>query len=65
MGNMTEQRAGFKSMKESTKADWEIISSRHRPFAAEPIPVGIDVRGQHEARAFVDDRLEAVKFGDQ
>ena len=34
MGNMTEQRAGFKSMKESTKADWAIISSRHRPFAA-------------------------------
>jgi predicted HD phosphohydrolase len=34
MGNMIEQRAGFKSMKESTKADWEIISARHRPFAA-------------------------------
>ena len=34
MGNMTEQRAGFNSMKESTKADWDIISARHRPFAA-------------------------------
>jgi hypothetical protein len=34
MGNMTEQRAGFKSMKESTKADWDIIASHHRPFAA-------------------------------
>ncbi|MEO8135951.1 MAG: HD domain-containing protein [Betaproteobacteria bacterium] len=34
MGNMTEQRAGFKSMKESTKADWEIIAARHGPFAA-------------------------------
>ena len=29
MGNMTEQRAGFNSMKESTKADWDIISARH------------------------------------
>ena len=34
MGNMTEQRATFNSMKESTKADWEIISARHRLFAA-------------------------------
>ena len=34
MGNMTEQRAGFSAMKESTKADWEIISARHRTFAA-------------------------------
>jgi predicted HD phosphohydrolase len=34
MGNMTEQRATFKSMKESTKADWAIIAARHVPFAA-------------------------------
>lgn len=34
MGNMTEQRASFKSMKESTKSDWNIITSRHVPFAA-------------------------------
>ena len=34
MGNMTEQRATFNSMKESTKADWDIIGSHHRPFAA-------------------------------
>ena len=34
MGDRMGQRAGFKSMKESTKADWDIISSRHRPFAA-------------------------------
>ena len=26
---MVEQRAGFTSMQESTKEDWEIISSRH------------------------------------
>lgn len=34
MGDMMEQRAGFKSMKESTKADWDIIVARHQPFAA-------------------------------
>src|SRR3954447_26406054 len=34
MGNMNDQRAGFKSMKDSTKADWNIIASHHRPFAA-------------------------------
>ena len=27
MGDMMEQRAGFKSMKESTKADWAIIAA--------------------------------------
>ncbi len=26
---MIERRAGFTSMQESTKDDWEIISSRH------------------------------------
>ena len=36
MGDMLmEQRAGFKSMKESTKADWDIIVERHQPFAKE------------------------------
>ena len=35
MGNMMEQRAGFKSMTESTKADWDIIVARHQPFAAD------------------------------
>lgn len=36
MGDMrVEQRAGFKSMKESTKADWDIIVSRYQPFAKE------------------------------
>ena len=30
-----EQRAGFKSMKESTKADWDIIVARYQPFAKE------------------------------
>ncbi len=35
MGNMNEQRSNFKSMKESTKADWDIIVTRHQPFAAE------------------------------
>lgn len=34
MGNMMEQRARFTSMKESTKADWDIIVARHQPFAA-------------------------------
>ena len=34
MGDMMEQRAGFKSMKESTRADWDIIVARHQPFAA-------------------------------
>jgi len=36
MGDMLmEQRAGFKSMKESTKADWDIIVARYQPFAKE------------------------------
>ncbi len=35
MGNMNEQRSNFKSMKESTKADWDIIVTRHQPFAAD------------------------------
>lgn len=36
MGNMLmEQRAGFKSMKESTKADWDIIVARYQPFLKE------------------------------
>ncbi len=36
MGDMlTERRAGFKSMKESTKADWDIIVERYQPFAKE------------------------------
>ncbi|HZF23247.1 MAG TPA: HD domain-containing protein [Burkholderiales bacterium] len=30
-----EQRAEFKSMKESTKADWDIIVARYQPFAKE------------------------------
>jgi len=34
MGNMNDQRASFKSMKESTRADWDIIASHHRPYAA-------------------------------
>ncbi len=33
MGNMADQRAGFKSMRESTKADWDIIVERYQPFA--------------------------------
>ncbi len=32
---LMEQRAGFKSMKESTKADWDIIVARYQPFAKE------------------------------
>ncbi|MBX9962527.1 MAG: HD domain-containing protein [Burkholderiales bacterium] len=35
MGNMADQRAGFKSMRESTKADWDIIVGRYQPFARE------------------------------
>jgi predicted HD phosphohydrolase len=36
MGDMLmEQRAEFKSMKESTKADWDIIVARYQPFAKE------------------------------
>lgn len=35
MGNMRDQRAGFKSMRESTKADWDIIVERYQPFARE------------------------------
>ena len=36
MGDMLmEQRASFKSMKESTKADWDIIVARYQPFAKE------------------------------
>ncbi len=35
MGNMRHQRAGFKSMRESTKADWDIIVERYQPFARE------------------------------
>ena len=36
MGKMLmEQRAAFKSMKESTKADWDIIVARYQPFASE------------------------------
>ncbi len=34
MGNMIEQRATFKSMKEGTKADWDIIAAHHGHFAA-------------------------------
>lgn len=34
MGDMlTERRAGFKSMQESTRADWDIIVERYQPFA--------------------------------
>ncbi|HVY06410.1 MAG TPA: HD domain-containing protein [Burkholderiales bacterium] len=32
---MNEQRSNFNSMKESTKADWDIIVTRHQPYAAE------------------------------
>src|SRR6266850_6148588 len=36
MGDMLmEQRAEFKSMKESTKADWDIIVARYQSFAKE------------------------------
>jgi predicted HD phosphohydrolase len=35
MGDMLDQRAGFKSMKESTKQDWDIIIARYQPFARE------------------------------
>jgi predicted HD phosphohydrolase len=36
MGDMLmEQRAEFKSMKESTKADWDIIVASYQPFAKE------------------------------
>ncbi len=35
MGNMIEQRARFKSIKDSTKADWDIIIDRYQPFARE------------------------------
>ena len=31
---MTEQRAGFTSMKEGTEADWSIIGSHFMDFAA-------------------------------
>jgi len=31
---MTDQRAGFRSMEESTKEDWAIIGSHFMPFAA-------------------------------
>ena len=41
MGDMLmEQRAEFKSMKESTKADWDIIVARYQPFAKE-LPIRI------------------------
>lgn len=29
----TEHRAGFKSMKESTREDWDLIVARYQPFA--------------------------------
>jgi predicted HD phosphohydrolase len=32
---LLEQRAGFKSMCESTKQDWDIIITRYQPFARE------------------------------
>jgi predicted HD phosphohydrolase len=35
MGNMLEQRAGFKTMRTSTKQDWDIILTRYQPFAQE------------------------------
>ncbi len=36
MGNMLlEQRAAFKSMRESTKQDWDIITTHYQPFARE------------------------------
>jgi predicted HD phosphohydrolase len=35
MGNMDEERASFRSMKESTKQDWDIIARRYQLFAAD------------------------------
>jgi predicted HD phosphohydrolase len=35
MGDMSERRGGFKSMRESTKADWDVIVERYQPFARE------------------------------
>ena len=35
MGNRLEQRASFKSMRQSTKQDWDIITTRYQPFARE------------------------------
>lgn len=35
MGERLEQRAGFTSMKDSTKGDWDIIIERYQPFARE------------------------------
>ena len=34
---LMEQRAAFKSMRESTKADWDIIVARYQPFAKNSI----------------------------
>ena len=35
MGERLEHRAGFTSMKDSTKQDWDIIIERYQPFARE------------------------------
>ena len=35
MENLLARRATFKTIKQSTKADWDIIIAHHMPFAAQ------------------------------